>query len=86
MENPKINIKEAKSKYQTLIKNSNFDEINNFNSDVIPKKIILSQSGEDERSFSLTQKQYEALIKSMEKFKEDYCYRYICEGYKKMSL
>lgn len=83
MEKEKINILEAKNKYQVLIKNSNFDEINNFNSDIISKKIILSQSGEDEHSFTLTQKQYEALIKSMVKFKEDYCYRYICEGYKK---
>ncbi|WP_302821791.1 hypothetical protein, partial [Fusobacterium ulcerans] len=83
MEKEKINILEAKNKYQALIKNSNFDEINNFNDNLIPERIILSQSGDDERSFSLTQKQYEALIKSMEKFKEDYCYRYICEGYKK---
>ncbi len=82
MENSKINIVEAKNKYQTLIKNSNFDEINNFNDNLIPERIILSQSGDDEYSFYLTQKQYEALIKTMKQFGEKYFYIYLSEGYK----
>lgn len=82
MEKEKINILEAKNKYQALIKNSNFDEINNFNDNLIPERIILSQSGDDEYSFYLTQKQYEALIKTMKQFGEKYFYIYLSEGYK----
>lgn len=82
MENSKINIVEAKNKYQTLIKNSNFDEINNFNNDLIPKKLILSQFEEDENSFHITQKQFEALIKTMKQFGEKYFYIYLSEGHK----
>lgn len=41
---------------------------------------------EGDYSFSLTEKKYKALLKSMKVFKENYCYRYICEGYKKMNL
>ncbi|BBA51446.1 hypothetical protein FV113G1_17960 [Fusobacterium varium] len=82
MENSKINIVEAKNKYQILIKNSNFDEINNFNNDLIPKKLILSQFEEDENSFHITQKQYETLIKTMKQFGEKCFYIYLSEGYK----
>ena len=82
MENSKINIVEAKNKYQILIKNSNFDEINNFNNDLIPKKLILSQFEEDVNSFHITQKQYETLIKTMKQFGEKCFYIYLSEGYK----
>ena len=82
MENSKINIIEVKNKYQALIKNSNFDEINNFNNDLIPKKLILSQFEEDESSFHITQKQFEALVKTMKQFEEKYFYIYLSEGHK----
>ena len=68
MEKEIINTLEAQKIYQSLIRISNFDEINNFNDNLIPERIILSQSGDDEYSFYLTQKQYEALIKTMKKF------------------
>ena len=82
-ENKKINLLEAEEIYHLLIKNSNFNEDNNFNNDMIPKKIILAQVGEDNRSFILTKRQYNALIKTMLYFKEDYFYIYLSEWYKK---
>lgn len=82
MEKEIIYTLEAQKIYQSLIRISNFDEINNFNDNLIPERIILSQSGDDEYSFYLTQKQYEALIKTMKQFGEKYFYIYLSEGYK----
>ena len=82
MEKEIINTLEAQKIYQSLIRISNFDEINNFNDNLIPERIILSKSGDDEYSFYLTQKQYEALIKTMKQFGEKCFYIYLSEGYK----